>query len=94
MVRLQPGNVVVESRSVKSADEGLSLQRREARLGARGRILVNQLLGRCLIERFHNKAELLVSGFLSWLFCEECPELLHSSSQSTALMAVTFAPNK
>jgi hypothetical protein len=55
---------------------------------------VNQLLGSSLIKCLYDKAEFLVSSFLSWLFSQKSAELLDTSSQSTALMAISLAANK
>ncbi len=87
-------NVVVLDTSVKLADERLSLQSRQTRLGARSCVLVDQFLGGCLVERLYNKAEFLVGGFLGRLFSHKSTELLDPSSQSTALMAVSLAANE
>lgn len=87
-------NVVVQTPDVKLADEGLALQSRKARLRARSRVLVDQLLGGRLVKCLHNKAEFLVGSFLSWLFGNKTAELLDSSSQSSPLLAVPLTTNK
>ena len=87
-------NVVVQTPDVKLADEGLALQSRKARLRARSRVLVDQLLGGRLVKCLHNKAEFLVGSFLSWLFGNKTAELLDSSSQSSPLLAVPLTTNE
>jgi hypothetical protein len=78
----------------QSTNEGLSLESGQTRLGAGSRILVNQLLGSSLIQCLYNKAEFLVSCFLGWLLSQKSTELLDTSSQGTALMAISLTANK
>lgn len=55
---------------------------------------MDQLLGSRLIERLYDKAEFLVSDFLSRLFANQRAEFLDPGPQSTALMAIALAANK
>jgi len=71
-----------------SADEGLLLQSREARLHARSRVLVDQLACCSLVQSLHDQRKLSVSFLLGRLRAQQSTETLDRRSQRTALLTV------